>query len=88
MKVSNNDEPYAVTLTQVNHQATDFLLQVALLQTYPNLKQLVKMAVEKSVQELMPPVVERTNKITLTTCEQIIKKVLQNTFIYKNYIFT
>ncbi|XP_056008647.1 CCR4-NOT transcription complex subunit 1-like isoform X3 [Ostrea edulis] len=48
--------------------------QVALLQTYPNLKQLVKMAVEKSVQELMPPVVERTNKITLTTCEQIIKK--------------
>lgn len=33
------------------------------------------MAVEKSVQELMPPVVERTNKITLTTCEQIIKKV-------------
>lgn len=48
---------------------------MALLQTHPQLKPLVKMAVEKSVQELMPPVVERTNKITLTTCEQIIKKV-------------
>ncbi|XP_062589790.1 CCR4-NOT transcription complex subunit 1-like isoform X3 [Saccostrea cucullata] len=48
--------------------------QLGLLQNHPQLKQLVKMAVEKSVQELMPPVVERTNKITLTTCEQIIKK--------------
>ncbi|XP_078337543.1 CCR4-NOT transcription complex subunit 1-like isoform X2 [Crassostrea virginica] len=48
--------------------------QATLLQTQPQLKPLVKMAVEKSVQELMPPVVERTNKITLTTCEQVIKK--------------
>ncbi|KAK3085676.1 hypothetical protein FSP39_006989 [Pinctada imbricata] len=48
--------------------------QIPLFQSNPQLKQLVKMAVEKSVQELMPPVVERTIKITLTTCEQIIKK--------------
>ncbi|KAJ8302566.1 hypothetical protein KUTeg_018962 [Tegillarca granosa] len=48
--------------------------QVALFQGNPQLKQIVKIAIEKSIQELLPPVVERTIKITLTTCEQIIKK--------------
>ena len=48
--------------------------QITLFQSYPQLKQLVKIAVEKSIQELLPPVVERTIKISLTTCEQIIKK--------------
>lgn len=48
--------------------------QIALFQANPQLKQLVKIAVEKSIQELLPLVVERTNKISLTTCEQIIKK--------------
>ncbi|CAG2231245.1 CNOT1 [Mytilus edulis] len=48
--------------------------QIALFQANPQLKQLVKIAVEKSLQELLPPVVERTIKISLVTCEQIIKK--------------
>lgn len=48
--------------------------QVPLFQGNPQLKQLVKISIEKSIQELLPPVVERTIKITLTTCEQIIKK--------------
>ncbi|XP_076110950.1 CCR4-NOT transcription complex subunit 1-like isoform X1 [Mytilus galloprovincialis] len=48
--------------------------QIALFQANPQLKQLVKIAVEKSLQELLPPVVDRTIKISLVTCEQIIKK--------------
>lgn len=48
--------------------------QIALFQAYPQLKQLIKVTVEKSIQELMPLVVDRTIKISLTTCEQIIKK--------------
>ena len=50
-------------------------LQLPLLVTSPQLKQLVRPAVERSVQELLPPVVERSIKIALTTCEQIVKKV-------------
>ena len=53
-------------------------LQLPLLVTSPQLKQLVRPAVERSVQELLPPVVERSIKIALTTCEQIVKKVSQS----------
>ena len=46
-----------------------------MLQANPQLKQYVKAAVERAVQELLVPVVDRSIKIALTTCEQIIKKV-------------
>ena len=49
--------------------------QLAILQAHPQLKQLVRPAIERSVQELLPPLVERSIKIALTTCEQIVKKV-------------
>ena len=42
--------------------------------TYPQLKQCVKPAVERAIQELLGPVVERSIKIALSTCEQIVKK--------------
>ncbi|XP_064610278.1 CCR4-NOT transcription complex subunit 1-like isoform X2 [Liolophura sinensis] len=45
-----------------------------LWQANPQLKLSVKAAVERSVQELLPPVVERAIKIALNTCEQIVKK--------------
>ncbi|KAL5022887.1 hypothetical protein ScPMuIL_002042 [Solemya velum] len=48
--------------------------QVTLLQANPQLKQFVRTAIEKSVHELLPPVVERSIKFALPTCEQIIKK--------------
>ncbi|XP_064641680.1 CCR4-NOT transcription complex subunit 1-like isoform X3 [Lineus longissimus] len=48
--------------------------QIALFQTNPQLKQYVRPAIERSVQDLLPPVVERSIKIALTTCEQIVKK--------------
>ncbi|KAK6167378.1 hypothetical protein SNE40_021420 [Patella caerulea] len=48
--------------------------QIALFHTNPQLKQYVRSALEKAVQELLPPVVERSIKIALTTCEQIAKK--------------
>ena len=51
------------------------MFQIALFQANPQMKQLVKMAVEKSIEELLVPVVEGTIKVSLTTCEQIIKKV-------------
>ena len=35
---------------------------------------LIKLAIEKSVTELMTPVIERAIKIAVTTCEQIVKK--------------
>ena len=53
----------------------NFTYQLAILQAHPQLKQLVRPAIERSVQELLPPLVERSIKIALTTCEQIVKKV-------------
>lgn len=49
--------------------------QLPLFQAHPQLKQLVRPALERAVQELLPPVVDRSIKISLTTCEQIVKKV-------------
>lgn len=47
---------------------------ILLFQTYPHLKQLVKISVERAVQEWLLPVVDRSIKIALQTCEQIIRK--------------
>ncbi|GIY17902.1 CCR4-NOT transcription complex subunit 1, partial [Caerostris darwini] len=47
---------------------------IPLFQTHAQLKQCVRMAIERAVQEWLAPVVERSVKISLTTCEQIIKK--------------
>lgn len=45
-----------------------------LFQTNPMLKQLVRPTIERTITELIPPVVDRSIKIALTTCEQIVKK--------------
>ncbi|VVC86298.1 unnamed protein product [Leptidea sinapis] len=47
---------------------------IILFQSYPHLKQLVKPAIERSIQEWIHPVVDRSIKYALTTCEQIIRK--------------
>ncbi|XP_076878151.1 CCR4-NOT transcription complex subunit 1 isoform X9 [Brachyhypopomus gauderio] len=47
---------------------------VALLQAHPQLKQCVRQAIERAVQELVHPVVDRSIKIAMTTCEQIVRK--------------
>lgn len=47
---------------------------ILLFQTQPHLKPLVKMAVERAIQEWIVPVVDRSIKIALQTCEQIIRK--------------
>ncbi|XP_068595811.1 CCR4-NOT transcription complex subunit 1 [Brachionichthys hirsutus] len=49
-------------------------VNVALLQAHPQLKQCVRQSVERAVQELVHPVVDRSIKIAMTTCEQIIRK--------------
>ncbi|XP_069701670.1 CCR4-NOT transcription complex subunit 1 isoform X3 [Periplaneta americana] len=48
--------------------------QLALFQANPHLKQFIRPAVERAVQEWIHPVVDRSIKIALTTCEQIVKK--------------
>ena len=45
-----------------------------LLNLNPVLKQFIRPAIERAVQEWIVPVVERSMKISLTTAEQIIKK--------------
>ncbi|CAH1270308.1 CNOT1 [Branchiostoma lanceolatum] len=47
---------------------------VPLFTAHPQLKACVRPAIERSVQELVHPVVERSIKIAMTTCEQIVKK--------------
>jgi hypothetical protein len=42
---------------------------------HPQLIQLIKLSIEKSVNEWISPVIERAIKIAVTTCEQIVKKV-------------
>merc|ERR1719309_918919 len=48
--------------------------RLPLLKEHPELTQLIKLAIEKSVQEWISPVIERAIKIAITTCEQIVKK--------------
>ncbi len=48
--------------------------RLTLLKDHPDLVQLVKIAIEKSIQAWVTPVIERAIKIALTTCEQIVKK--------------
>ncbi|XP_072169675.1 CCR4-NOT transcription complex subunit 1-like [Diadema setosum] len=48
--------------------------QLVLFQNQPQLRNCVRPAVERSVQELVHPVVDRSIKIALSTCEQIVKK--------------
>ncbi|XP_030587866.1 CCR4-NOT transcription complex subunit 1 isoform X4 [Archocentrus centrarchus] len=49
-------------------------INIPLLQAHPQLKQCVRQSVERAVQELVHPVVDRSIKIAMTTCEQIIRK--------------
>lgn len=48
--------------------------QIPLFQAHPQLKQCVRQAIERAVQELVHPVVDRSIKIAMTTCEQIVRK--------------
>lgn len=41
---------------------------------FPQLKQMVRPSVERAIHELLGPVVDRSIKIALSTCEQIVKK--------------
>lgn len=52
-----------------------FCQQIALFQQQPQLRQYVRPAIDRAVQELIHPVVERSIKICLTTAEMIVKKV-------------
>ncbi|KAG5879168.1 hypothetical protein JTB14_029970 [Gonioctena quinquepunctata] len=47
---------------------------ILLFQTQPQLKALVRTSIERAVQEWIAPVVDRSIKIALQTCEQIIRK--------------
>ncbi|XP_065316483.1 CCR4-NOT transcription complex subunit 1-like isoform X2 [Gordionus sp. m RMFG-2023] len=48
--------------------------QIPLFQLMPQLRQVVRVALERSVQEILPPLTERVLKITLATAESLIKK--------------
>ncbi|XP_041987025.1 CCR4-NOT transcription complex subunit 1 [Aricia agestis] len=63
-----------VSSTSAFGQKICFNPHILLFQTYPNLKQFVKPAIERSIQEWIHPVVDRSIKYALTTCEQIIRK--------------
>lgn len=47
---------------------------ILLFQRQPQLKTLVRSSIERAVQEWIAPVVDRSIKIALQTCEQIIRK--------------
>ncbi|XP_054715657.1 CCR4-NOT transcription complex subunit 1-like [Uloborus diversus] len=65
-----------INILSTNHLNQHLLIntQIPLFQAHNQLKQCVRLAVERAVQEWMVPVVDRSIKISLTTCEQIIKK--------------
>lgn len=48
--------------------------RLTLLKEQPDFAQLVKLSIEKSIQEWASPVIDRAMKIALTTSEQLIKK--------------
>lgn len=45
-----------------------------LFQTQPQLKSLAKTAIERAIQEWIAPVLDRSIKIAIQTCEHIIRK--------------
>ncbi|XP_069757058.1 CCR4-NOT transcription complex subunit 1 isoform X5 [Narcine bancroftii] len=47
---------------------------IPLFQAHPQLKSYVRQAIDRAVQELVHPVVDRSIKIAMTTCEQIVRK--------------
>lgn len=59
------------------------LPQISLFQQFPQLKSCVRPAVEKAVQDLLLPVVDRSIKIALTTTEHIVKKVIKGADLIK-----
>lgn len=65
-----------IQLTGMQALQTHILINpsIILFQTQPHLKPLVRTAVERAVQEWLLPVVERSIKIALQTCENIIRK--------------
>lgn len=63
-----------VSSTSAFGQKLCFNPHIILFQNYPHLKQFVKPAIERSIQEWIHPVVDRSIKYALTTCEQIIRK--------------
>ncbi|XP_052816540.1 CCR4-NOT transcription complex subunit 1-like isoform X2 [Mya arenaria] len=65
-----------IIVTSLAGLATHIVIneQLGVFQANPQLKQYVRVSIERAVQDLLPPVVERSLKIALTTCEQIIRK--------------
>lgn len=63
-----------VTSTSTFGQKIALNPHIALFQEYPHLKQYVKPAIEKSIQEWIHPVVDRSIKYSLPTCEQVVRK--------------
>ncbi|KAJ8969734.1 hypothetical protein NQ317_006395, partial [Molorchus minor] len=59
---------------QAFQQHTVVSPSILLFQTQPQLKALVRTSIERAVQEWIAPVVDRSIKIALQTCEQIIRK--------------
>lgn len=55
-----------------------FYIQIPVLQQYPQLKQYVRPAIEKAIQDVLPLVVDRSIKMALTTTEHLVKKVRTN----------
>ncbi|XP_014478138.1 PREDICTED: CCR4-NOT transcription complex subunit 1 isoform X5 [Dinoponera quadriceps] len=48
--------------------------QLPLFQAHPHMKQFVRPAIERAIQEWIHPVVDRSMKIAITTSEQIVRK--------------
>jgi len=48
--------------------------RVQVVKDHPEVLELIKLALEKSVTDWITPVIERAIKIAVTTCEQIVKK--------------
>ncbi|XP_015520502.1 CCR4-NOT transcription complex subunit 1 isoform X1 [Neodiprion lecontei] len=63
-----------ISVTGIASQHITINNQLPLFQAHPHLKQFVRSAVERAIQEWIHPVVDRSIKIALTTSEQIVRK--------------
>ncbi|XP_014252247.1 CCR4-NOT transcription complex subunit 1 isoform X3 [Cimex lectularius] len=66
----------SINVTNIGNLAPHIIIntQMPLLQSHPQLKQYIRPALERAVQEWIHPVVDRAVKIAVTTTEQIVKK--------------
>lgn len=65
-----------INVSNMSHLAQHIVFSpnVAIIHNHPQLKQIVRAAIERTINDWLSPVVDRSVRISVSTCEQIMRK--------------